>query len=58
MYNRLINQPLLQAAYYAVFKPIDKGVLELAGPTGFGALTIRVAYRTTTAQTGRVYDYA
>jgi len=33
-------------------------VLELAGPTGLGAMTVRVAYRATTAQTGRIYDYA
>jgi hypothetical protein len=58
VYNRFVNQPLLQSAYHDVFKPIDKGLLECVGPTGLGHVAVRLGYRTAAAQTGRVYDYA
>lgn len=37
---------------------MDKGVLELAGPTGLGRLAVRLGRFVSLAQTGRVYDYA
>lgn len=58
MYNRLINQPLLEGAYRVVFALIDKGLLETAGPTGFSTLAIKAGNKLSSAQTGRVYDYA
>jgi NADH:ubiquinone oxidoreductase subunit 5 (subunit L)/multisubunit Na+/H+ antiporter MnhA subunit len=58
VYNRCINQPLLFGAYRVVFALIDKGLLEIAGPTGMGAASFHVGRTVTTAQTGRVYDYA
>lgn len=58
VYNRLINQPLLEWAYRVVFVLIDKGLLEIAGPTGLSTLSIRAGNRLIRAQTGRVYDYA
>ena len=58
MYNRLVNQPLLFGAYRVVFALIDKGLLEIAGPTGAGEASFRAGRRLATAQTGRVYDYA
>jgi hypothetical protein len=58
VYNRLINQPLLEWSYRVVFVLIDKGLLEIAGPTGLSTLSIRAGNRLVRAQTGRVYDYA
>lgn len=58
MYNRLVNQPLLEGAYNVVFSLIDKGLLEVAGPTGADIVSVRVGNFFTSAQTGRVYDYA
>jgi proton-translocating NADH-quinone oxidoreductase chain L len=58
VYNRLINQPLLTWAYNISFKALDKGIIELFGPTGFGKLTFTAAKRTVSVQTGRLYTYA
>ncbi len=57
MYNRIVNQPLLEEAYRAIFVYIDKGLLEHIGPTGFGTLAQRLGFYVTRAQTGRVFDY-
>lgn len=57
VYNRWINQPLLEASYSAVFKKIDKGILESWGPTGLGQASFRFGDVLTRLQTGRVYDY-
>lgn len=58
VYNRLINQPLVEGAYNITFSLIDKGLLEVAGPTGLGKATLQVGRAATKVQTGRVYDYA
>jgi len=48
----------MEGAYSVVFGLIDKGLLELAGPTGASQQTIRVGRLLASVQTGRVYDYA
>jgi proton-translocating NADH-quinone oxidoreductase chain L len=58
VYNRLINQPLLECGYRVVFALMDKGLLEAVGPTGLGVSTFRVGTFITALQSGRVYDYA
>jgi proton-translocating NADH-quinone oxidoreductase chain L len=58
VYNRLVNQPLLEGAYRVVFTLLDKGLIEYVGPTGFGALFFRAGGGIVAFQTGRVYDYA
>ena len=58
MYNRLINQPGLKGAYNITFSLIDKGALEIIGPTGGGNLAYRLGTLLSRFQTGRVYDYA
>jgi len=58
VYNRLVNQPLLEGAYRVVFALIDKGLLEVAGPTGLSTIAIKAGNRLSRVQTGRVYDYA
>lgn len=58
VYNRLINQPLVEGAYGVTFSLIDKGLLEAAGPTGLGNAAVQTGRMFTKAQTGRVYDYA
>jgi NADH:ubiquinone oxidoreductase subunit 5 (subunit L)/multisubunit Na+/H+ antiporter MnhA subunit len=58
VYNRLINQPLLEGGYRVVFKLLDKGLLEAFGPTGFGFNAFRLGRVFTAFQSGRVYDYA
>lgn len=58
VYNRLVNQPLLEGAYRVIFALIDKGLLETMGPTGFSTLVIKAGNKLAHTQTGRVYDYA
>lgn len=58
VYNSFVNKPALQGAYNGPFKSIDKGLLELVGPTGLGALARYLGSTLVGAQTGRAYDYA
>ena len=48
----------MEGAYNITFSLIDKGLLELAGPTGLGRQTILAGRVLASAQTGRAYDYA
>lgn len=52
MYNRLLNEPLLKGAYNVTFSLIDKGILEVAGPTGGGKLTYSLGRQLARVQTG------
>jgi NADH:ubiquinone oxidoreductase subunit 5 (subunit L)/multisubunit Na+/H+ antiporter MnhA subunit len=58
VYNQFINKPLMEGAYNITFSLIDKGLLEVAGPTGLGRQTIVLGRLLASVQTGRVYDYA
>jgi proton-translocating NADH-quinone oxidoreductase chain L len=58
VYNRFINQPLLEGGYRVVFSLIDKGLLEFLGPTNISVLTARSSTLLRICQSGRVYDYA
>lgn len=58
MYNRFVNLPLLQGAYNITFSLIDKGLLEVTGPTGASKTTYSLGRLLTSTQTGRAYDYA
>lgn len=48
----------MEGAYNIVFSLVDKGLLELAGPTGASKQTVRLGRLLASVQTGRVYDYA
>jgi hypothetical protein len=48
----------MEGAYNITFSLIDKGLLEVAGPTGLGRQTIVLGRLLAAVQTGRVYDYA
>jgi len=48
----------MEGAYNITFSLIDKGLLEVAGPTGLGRQTILLGRVLASVQTGRVYDYA
>lgn len=58
VYNRFINQPLLEFAYNTIFRLVDKGLLEYLGPTSAGTILDSLGFSVTQCQTGRVYDYA
>jgi hypothetical protein len=48
----------MEGAYNVTFSLIDKGLLEVAGPTGLGRQTILIGRLLSAVQTGRAYDYA
>jgi hypothetical protein len=48
----------MEGAYNITFSLIDKGLLEVVGPTGLGRQTVLVGRLLASVQTGRVYDYA
>ena len=48
----------MEGAYNITFSLLDKGALEVAGPTGLGRQTILLGRLLVRFQTGRVYDYA
>lgn len=48
----------MEGAYNITFSLIDKGLLEVAGPTGLGRQTVLAGRLLASVQTGRVYDYA
>jgi hypothetical protein len=48
----------MEGAYNIIFSLFDKGSFETAGPTGLGRQTILFGRLLSSAQTGRVYDYA
>jgi proton-translocating NADH-quinone oxidoreductase chain L len=58
VYNQYVNRPLMEGAYNITFSLIDKGLLEVAGPTGLGRQTILAGRWLARVQTGRAYDYA
>lgn len=58
VYNYFINKPILTGAYTLVFSLIDRGILELIGPTGAGRSSMFIGRLTTRIQTGQVQDYA
>ena len=53
----MLNYPLVEGAYNITFSLVDKGLLEVAGPTGLGRSSFLLGRTLTKTQTGRVYDY-
>lgn len=57
-FNLIFNQPTLEGAYRVLFGLIDKGLLEVVGPTGAANKVFAVGFMLTKVQTGKVYEYA
>jgi NADH-ubiquinone oxidoreductase chain 5 len=58
VYNEIINRPLVRFAYRAVFRLLDKGILELFGPYGISYALFFGANKMKKIQSGQVYYYA
>jgi NADH-ubiquinone oxidoreductase chain 5 len=58
IYNELLNRLLLKFAYNITFSLLDKGLLEIFGPTGLSFISFRVAFELKKLQIGRVYYYS
>lgn len=57
VYNKLINLPLFKFCYNNIFKTIDKGFLEHAGPHFFSNILFYLSNTVQKLQTGLVYRY-
>ena len=58
VYNEIIGQFFLNAAYHHTYKQIDRGLIESLGPFGLTRLVSRIALALRVLQTGFFYHYA
>jgi NADH-ubiquinone oxidoreductase chain 5 len=56
--NELVGKPVLKIAYNIFFKMIDKGFLELLGPTGISFFIYKLTLEFRKVQTGYIYQYS
>lgn len=57
IYNKLIANPLFIIAYTNIYKAIDKGFLEILGPTGFVINFFKLSYNLKKLHYGRISLY-
>lgn len=57
VYNEIIGQFFLSAAYHLTYKQIDRGLIESLGPFGLTRLVSRLALSLKVLQTGFFYHY-
>jgi hypothetical protein len=57
VYNEVIGQFFLYAAYHWTYKQVDRGLIESLGPFGLSRLVSKIAYRLKLLQTGFFYHY-
>ena len=57
VYNEIIGQFFLSAAYHLTYKQVDRGLIESLGPFGLTRLVSRVALSLKVLQTGFFYHY-
>jgi NADH-ubiquinone oxidoreductase chain 5 len=57
VYNEIIGQLFLNAAYHYTYKQIDRGLIESVGPFGLTNLVCRIATFLKILQTGLFYHY-
>eukprot|EP00890_Picochlorum_soloecismus_P003885 jgi/Picsp_1/4498/NSC_06719-R1_nadh dehydrogenase subunit 5 len=58
VYNTYIGQPAMQWGYWTSFRALDRGVLEMCGPEGMSRMSVSLAQRLRTLQSGYMYHYA
>jgi NADH-ubiquinone oxidoreductase chain 5 len=57
LYNEIFGQLFFSFGYNKSYKLIDKGVLEMLGPTGISITALRVSTDIRKLQTGSIYQY-
>ena len=55
--NEVFAQGLFKSGYSVSYKFVDRGVLEIVGPTGLSVLTRNLAINLQNLQTGQLYHY-
>lgn len=57
LYNELFVQYIIKFSYFTTYKVIDKGIIELFGPTGLTTYINTLSTFFSTLQTGYIYNY-
>ena len=57
IYNECFGQFFFKFGYSMSYKLIDRGVFEIAGPTGFSSTALKAAYQIHKSQTKSLYHY-
>ena len=58
VYNDLFAEPALSLGYHISFKTLDKGFIELVGPTGIMQTVRQLLHQIKNLQSGYIYHYA
>lgn len=56
--NDLIGSTILKLGYNTTYKLVDKGVIEILGPTGFSFLTVAFSKQVSSLQSGLIHQYS
>ncbi len=56
--NELLISPLLKIGYSTTYKLVDKGLIELFGPSGLGKSALKLSKQVSLLQSGKVNQYA
>jgi NADH-ubiquinone oxidoreductase chain 5 len=56
--NELIVSPLLKTGYNVTYKLVDKGVIELFGPSGLSKSALNLSKQVSLLQSGKINQYA
>jgi proton-translocating NADH-quinone oxidoreductase chain L len=57
LYNQIISQNVLKQGYFLTYKNLDRGIIELLGPTGITNLIYNVQNDIKFLQSGNIYHY-
>ena len=57
VYNEIVGQFFLSAAYHLTYKQVDRGLIESLGPFGLTRLVSKIALSLKVLQTGFFYHY-
>jgi NADH:ubiquinone oxidoreductase subunit 5 (subunit L)/multisubunit Na+/H+ antiporter MnhA subunit len=58
VYNAYIGRPAMEWGYHTSFRAIDRGALEILGPQGLSQVSVLLAKRLRSLQSGYMYHYA
>lgn len=58
IYNDFITRPALDFGYYVSLNTLDKGFIEIVGPSGVSYVVPSIVKKLSNLQTGFIYDYA
>ena len=58
LYNELVVSPLLKIGYGITYRLVDKGLIEIFGPSGLATFGFTLSKRVSLLQSGKINQYA